>query len=396
MSIKILHTADNHLTDIQYGSRARGSVSELAMNKVVDLAAERGIQHILCGGDLVDSMQPKTSVVQMLTRLEERLRNKGIVMYTITGNHDLVSPTWPEAVFVGAKGGDSAIQVIDWRTVDLDGVKVGGIPGVSAEYVRTRLKSLYYADILLVHHTLAEETISPEMKARALTAAELCQTGAQVLAMGDLHVTMKKSVPRGIGEVLVTYPGSTYLVSASEDPNKYVFIYEFYENGQLAGVEQVLLWRDNVENLYLDDPAAMQKLADIVHKHDEYLAKADEAGAEASPVILVVHYDSTKQDIRPVYSSVEKVPGLIVREHRVDKRQKTAASALPEGVPNPDELQTAEAELPTLASFLAPHYTGNEHLDAIIAAVANREPTAVDVIDAAGTSYLTAPASIAA
>jgi DNA repair exonuclease SbcCD nuclease subunit len=104
--IRILHTADVHLDsplkslalrDKELRDRVR-TASRAAFVKIVDFALAEDVAAVLVAGDLFDGAQRSASTAAFLTMQLERLRQGGIRVFYIKGNHDAENPLTGEFV----------------------------------------------------------------------------------------------------------------------------------------------------------------------------------------------------------------------------------------------------------------------------------------------------------
>ncbi|NPD18843.1 metallophosphoesterase family protein [Alterinioella nitratireducens] len=110
---KILHTADVHLDsplrslalrDPELRDRVRTS-SRTALTRIIDIALAEDVAALLIAGDLFDGAERSARTASFLTLQLERLREHGIRVFYIKGNHDAENPltgelTLPDNVHV--------------------------------------------------------------------------------------------------------------------------------------------------------------------------------------------------------------------------------------------------------------------------------------------------------
>lgn len=98
--IKLLHTADLHLDsplnslalrddELRYQVRA---ASRKALENIVDLALEHQASALLVSGDLFDRAERSARTAVFLTVQFDRLKDAGIRVFYVKGNHDAVNP----------------------------------------------------------------------------------------------------------------------------------------------------------------------------------------------------------------------------------------------------------------------------------------------------------------
>ena len=98
--MKILHTADIHLNsplrslalrDSALRERVR-TASRTALSGIVDIAVAEDVAALLIAGDLFDGAERSARTAAFLTAQLERLRERGIRVFYIKGNHDAENP----------------------------------------------------------------------------------------------------------------------------------------------------------------------------------------------------------------------------------------------------------------------------------------------------------------
>lgn len=98
--MKILHTADVHLDsplrslalrDPELRERVR-TASRAALTRIVDVALAEDVAALLIAGDLFDGAERSARTAAFLMRQMERLRDGGIAVFHIKGNHDAENP----------------------------------------------------------------------------------------------------------------------------------------------------------------------------------------------------------------------------------------------------------------------------------------------------------------
>jgi DNA repair exonuclease SbcCD nuclease subunit len=131
--IRILHTADVHLDsplkslalrDKELRDRVR-TASRAAFVKIVDFALAEDVAAVLVAGDLFDGAQRSASTAAFLTMQLERLRQGGIRVFYIKGNHDAENPLTGEFVL------PENVHVFDGRGGKVQLVESVWIHGVS-------------------------------------------------------------------------------------------------------------------------------------------------------------------------------------------------------------------------------------------------------------------------
>ena len=101
--MRLLHTSDWHLGRTFHGQSLLAD-QEQVLGALADLAAERAVDAVLISGDLYDRAVPSPETVQAATRILRRIRDAGIVIVAISGNHDSAPRLGAFADFLAAGG----------------------------------------------------------------------------------------------------------------------------------------------------------------------------------------------------------------------------------------------------------------------------------------------------
>src|SRR5438552_1285499 len=103
MNTRIIATADNHLG--QYVARLPARTLEIrrdclrrALGLVFEAAIEREAHLLILGGDVFDSPAPRNPERIYLARRLAELRDRGIAVVAIGGNHDTLHSTPAEGL----------------------------------------------------------------------------------------------------------------------------------------------------------------------------------------------------------------------------------------------------------------------------------------------------------
>lgn len=92
---RFLHIADVHLGKYQHQSAERYGDYFVALQSVVDHALREKVDALLIAGDLFDEQEPAAETIRRAARALRPLRENGIPVYAIEGNHDRRKRTEP-------------------------------------------------------------------------------------------------------------------------------------------------------------------------------------------------------------------------------------------------------------------------------------------------------------
>lgn len=235
----VIHTADIHLRNSQFGRFDRGRDFTAAAEQVVLTAAHRGAHYILACGDILNSKRPSSNNIRDLLKLNKKLKAVGIVMYCIPGDHDFCEPSWTELLAEGDE--DPYIIDITNRLIELNHkdapqkpVTVFGAPApcMHPEAFIQDSRVWPEADILLYHGPF-KEFAAYDMGENALKVSDIPFDKYQAVLLGDLHSCKYIQRKHNKGQTLIGYPGPTEYCSGNEkETTKSVTVLAF-ENGKL-------------------------------------------------------------------------------------------------------------------------------------------------------------------
>ena len=236
--IKFLHTADWHIRDVQYGRRFRGLDYQKSIRQIVDLAIENKVDFIINGGDTLHINRPSETMLEFLFEIHRLLKDAGIPMYTVTGNHDASDPSF--LLFPSKQDkepGKGGIVCIDHQIITHEGIRISGFPAIPFgpkpdekgerqldPEGTTLLDHLLHAapvDICVWHGALDEFVPFPMSNSGSMT--ELPEGYARAWLLGDIHLRARKRMPDG---ALVSYPGPPEMCERGEPAAKFVDYYE--------------------------------------------------------------------------------------------------------------------------------------------------------------------------
>lgn len=231
--LKIIHTADWHLRDTQFGKATRGQDFTDSAFRIVDIAVQNDCKYILCAGDILNSKRPSSKNIADLIRLNQKLLNNKVIMLVITGNHDKCHPSWVKVLQQEMEeNGQCAIYDIDFQLFSLksgtEEYTVYGVPDMAPDDFKTASADFPEADILMFH-ALIKDFAAFDAGDKVLKVDDLPYNKYKSILLGDIHT--HRYIEKG--GCLIGYPGSTELCSRSEDINKYVSLVTI-DNGKAS------------------------------------------------------------------------------------------------------------------------------------------------------------------
>lgn len=259
--LRLGHTADWHLRPSQFSRKQRGEHFFKGALSSLEKAKAEGLKYILNSGDILDKNRQRTCNIKELLFLDGWLKKNGMTMYTISGNHDMDTPTWLETLF-GGNGDELGIVPVDGRTIIIPGTsyRVKGYRGHKASELLQELETTPAEDtpeIGLWHGGIdgfmGFSAYDVDMK-QLLSAAP----SMVILAVGDLHIHGYVHTETQVGG----YPGSTEMCSISEKEEKYLSVLEI-EEGKGKFVKRITLDTTPVYRVHCTSEEEVGKLTQL-------------------------------------------------------------------------------------------------------------------------------------
>lgn len=282
---RFLHIADSHLCSKQYGDPRRGADFLNSLLACIPIAASRGITNILHGGDLLDARQLQSEVGPQLEKLDRSLVDAGVTMWVVTGNHDYCEPPWVQQIeerreywHKGSTPLVGGLRILDHRLVELEGVRVYGLPSLSKDELLAALDVMPAAEILVWHGAVREFEGFPHESSPCI--ADFPTAKLKAILIGDQHIYRYENADG----CLIGYSGSTELASKDEDFIKYATVIEVDSNAAIV-VEKVQI------------PTRLALGWRISNESDMERAIVDLEGLRGTPLLLFVNYSDQLQDV---------------------------------------------------------------------------------------------------
>jgi len=228
--MKILSTADNHLGFRQYGLIQRELDIEDSFRAILELGVKEKVDAITVSGDILHSVRPTSHTIQFLKNCQEYLKYNKLLCLVSIGNHDNSKPHWIRNLSESSI--DYGFKVLNDETYVVENVSqkitVYGKTFCSREEFDTGNCLPKSVDMLLMHQSFNEITTFPNEKSFGVSDFE--NVTAKLVVVGDTHIHRKGlyTLDNG-GEIEICSPGSSELMSESEEVEKFVFIHTFCE-----------------------------------------------------------------------------------------------------------------------------------------------------------------------
>ena len=199
-------TADNHFKKLTWASRPEISGDTYhGFEQVVDLMLKENLPLVI-GGDFFDTPKPDSYSVDFAIKQIERLRKAGLATYWIDGNHDASTPSW-----CGIIGATSLHK----QLTQIGGLQVYGVNYTPMHLLEEELKHVPAdCDVLVMHQLL---DLAMPMEGMWNFTHKHVPSHVKLVMLGDYHVTCNYKH----NNTEYHYPGSTAMLSRSENPTKY-------------------------------------------------------------------------------------------------------------------------------------------------------------------------------
>ncbi len=220
--MKFIHISDTHLGYSQYGLNERRNDFLDVFEEAVDFAIDKNVDFIIHSGDFFHTSRPSNQTFLESIRLLERLKERKIPIFTISGNHDRgsqVRDISPLSILEPV-----GLKVVDTGFIEFDGVFIGGLKYISkaglkqTNGIRPILESYLEKlpdngfKILMLH-----QEFSPLFPASELYLENELPEGFNYVGIGHYHIRQE---PKNIKGSTVVYPGSTEFTAYNENEEK--------------------------------------------------------------------------------------------------------------------------------------------------------------------------------
>ena len=214
--MRFAHLADTHLGFRQYGLSEREEDFYQAFEDVIAKIIQERPDFVVHSGDLFDFHRPQPRALLVAQKCFRLLQERGIPVFTVTGNHDVVlrrGAMPPQVLF--SNFGVRMLTEDEPFIVHKD-VFIGGSPYRSRYYANSLLetleiiakKSSRYSKSVLVLHQGIDKFLPQEFELKL----EEVPKNFNYVAMGHIHSRILQDFGRG----KLAYPGSTEMWSVNE------------------------------------------------------------------------------------------------------------------------------------------------------------------------------------
>jgi len=331
--MKILATADTHVGFRQYGLVRREQDIERSFTNVLEKGVELEVDAITISGDIIHSVRPTASTINFLKKCQDYLLSKKQLCLVSIGNHDYSEPHWVSNL---SSDSDYGFHVMhDCRHQFTESGKV-----TADLYAKSFCSKSEFAkgscippvDILLMHQSFNELTNFPNEHGFSFDDFE--ELNAKVVVIGDTHIHRVFEKPG----IKVCSPGSTEIMSESEDSEKFVFLIE--KVNEEFTIESIPIQTRKVIRRELNSEDEMADLLGFLKTE------------EANEPIVFLKFNTELQDVLSRIRKQIDTTKVIIRpkpikvgeEQEVDKavqQELTFSDILKEFIPdNPKQFET--------------------------------------------------------
>jgi DNA repair exonuclease SbcCD nuclease subunit len=212
--MRFIHTADWHISYRQYGFPEREQDIYRAVECIATAAIASKVDVVLIAGDLFDNVKPQGYAVEFVQNTVRRLKDIGIDVWGIDGNHDATNNEWLRVCGIRSLSGKLYSPGPDAPVFyGIDATR----PALFHAKIDEQIKQGAKIDVLVIHQALGEMA---DFDSKEITAFELApklqQLGVRYVAMGDIH-DYKEMV---VGGIRFVYPGAVEVKAIDEDHDK--------------------------------------------------------------------------------------------------------------------------------------------------------------------------------
>jgi len=211
--------ADTHLHRLTWVNRRSIAGDAFhAFSYITKWCIEHKIPHMIVAGDLLETSQPDSAVMQFLARQADYLKDQNVELLFIQGQHGFSDPAWP-TVSTWPWHIDQSSDV--WLAED--NIRTYGLDFRSRTDLQAALKEIPKDTDVLICHQVWEEFMGGICPCEG--SFRDVPGHVKLLITGDYHKTICKTYQNKDGnDMLVVSPGSTHIREISEDQNKYFFV----------------------------------------------------------------------------------------------------------------------------------------------------------------------------
>lgn len=216
--LRILHLADLHLgwrpRDLDEArASARRARRDALLEHAVTTALDEHVDVVVLAGDLFETFDPESALVERVLFQLERLVAAGVHLVSVPGNHDeltyadsvyrTVGARWPGVLITSPMPAKAATLDVGGTPLHVYGLAyVGGVTDVKGATADLPPAAGEGVHLFVAHGTLGG-AIGSQERSLPLEREALARAGYDYVALGHLHVAGAQR----LGDTLAVYPG---------------------------------------------------------------------------------------------------------------------------------------------------------------------------------------------
>ena len=341
--IKLLHSADLHYSYRQYGWADREQDMYDAGWFVVNTAIAQKVDAVILSGDIYATAKPSATAVGIMMQQVNKLKEAGIRVLAIDGNHDPSKGEWSKVCGIEPLG--SAYTHVGGTEVSIGGIDYMQ-PAATMEQLQRFVADKVKLDILMLHHDIAE--LAGFDEASSLSARKMSpllkKLGVKYVAMGHIH----KYAETVIDGIRWVYPGSPEVTASDQREEKSIELVCIEDGEVTTTVIPVVGNRPQLHMQFEGDNEKFftelaEKKANVTKEPVLHIYATDEKSAELKLLETTLQTNKTLYRVHGL-DTVEDDEGIIM-ESDTEFNRYDVHNALKEAVFAYFDEGTDEAEL---------------------------------------------------
>ena len=221
--MKFLHISDTHLGYNQYGLIERGKDFLDVFNEAIDIAIDNNVDFIIHTGDFFHTSRPSNNTFLEAINLLNRLKDKNIPIFVISGNHDRgnqVRDISPLKILENL-----GLTLLDGKSIEFNGITISGVKYISKLALRTYPlkelleKMLEKAPKTDFHILMLHQEFNPYFPDSDLYIHSDIPEGFNYVGIGHYHIPQE---PISINDNMkVVFAGSTEYTSYNKQEEEF-------------------------------------------------------------------------------------------------------------------------------------------------------------------------------
>lgn len=240
--LKIVHTADIHLDQRQYGFQERWYDMCRAFDRAVTFCIDQKVDAFILAGDVFNNPRPSKESLLFYKTMVRKLADAGVWLITMDGNHDLSDSGWQQLCDAPKPDVSGIPRVYSVRRWGLQ-VDVAAFPYMRGKQVQGAVKE--WADAgnkanIVVLHQMVEGLVPPVCPSEVVPSEilpYLKAAGTKYVALGHVH----KANEVTLDDILFAYSGSLEWTEHGEDHDKALVLMEWRRSAGVMAFSRTLV-----------------------------------------------------------------------------------------------------------------------------------------------------------